>query len=1111
MKKRMLTLGILAHVDAGKTTLSEAMLYETGAIRSIGRVDHGDTTLDTDEIERDRGITIFSKQARIEIGGPGSRPDDGPGAGGNAGGGFGAGGNAGERPDISGSAVRGPGAGGALSVTLLDTPGHVDFSAETERTLQVLDCALLIVSGTDGVQGHTRTLWRLLRTYGIPVLVFVNKMDLSERSRADLTEELNRELDPGFVDFTEAGPRNAAWLEELAMCDEALLESYTEEGALSDGEIRCAIQRRHVFPVWFGSALKDEGVKELLAGIARWTCAFGEAGAEAGSGVGAGAGGGAGGGVGAGAGAGAGSGVGTGAGVGASAGAGGEKQSGAHADTAASGMAGNFAARVYKVGRDSAGARLTYLKVLSGSLSVKETVCYRSAGGTEYTEKTDQIRLYSGDRFELSQRAEAGEVCAVTGLSATRPGMGLGEAHGETQPVLVPVMTRGMILPPDQSAAAFYRKIKVLEEEDPALHITWDEKTREIRAQIMGNVQIEVLIRIIKERFGVTVGFGRERILYRETVAGASVGIGHFEPLRHYAEAQLLITPGERGSGVAVDSACSEDLLALNWQRLITTHLLEREHAGVLTGAPLTDVKITILAGRAHLKHTEGGDFRQATYRAVRQGLMSAENVLLEPFYRFHLDLPSDSVGRAMTDLSAGFAEFGAPEMTPDGTRTRLSGRAPVSSMSDYAAEVQTYTKGSGTLTLVPDGYGPCHNPEEVIAEAAYDPELDAENPSASVFCAHGAGYLVPWDLVPEYAHCEITGRAAEALNAAAEQYGGFSCGAELYGGVPGDAEWYDGAPDGMSGSADRRGRISGGVTDGADRCGRITGTVSDGAERAVRMEDGREVKAFQAARRKKKDDGDPAMEDDPELSAIYAREFGMTRDGIRTDAEMRNRRGWNRRPVGSGGSTGSGNAGSGISGNGFGAGGSGSGTFSESGTGGAGGGLPGARGGGEHKYRKRTDEAVSSEKKDKHGNPIYPKKDERPEYLIVDGYNIIFQWSELAALARANIDAARGKLLDLLSNYQGYTGQKVTVVFDAYRTDRTPDARMKYDNMEVVFTRQNVTADAYIERLVHEEIKHYRITVATSDGLEQLTVMRLGALRMSASMLAEDLRRVSE
>ena len=939
MKK--IALGILAHVDAGKTTLSEALLFKTGSIRSAGRVDHGDTHLDTNEIERERGITIFTSMAQFSY-----APAE-----------------ASEAVATNAApAAAADAASPSLSVTLLDTPGHVDFSAETERTLQVLDYALLLISGTDGVQGHTRTLWKLLERYHVPTLLFVNKMDIALRGRPALMEELKKQLDPACADFTE---ESEAWEEDCASSDESLLEEYLESGALNRPGVCRAIAQRKLFPVLFGSALKADGVTELLNILEKWTLPY--------EGL--------------------------------------FRLRYPDADPSV------FGARVYKIGRGRNGERQSFLKVMSGSLRTKDNLEYRIPDGTEFAEKADQIRLCAGDHFENAASAASGDIAVVTGLSATRPGMGLGAFAGETEPVLAAVMTRALILPPDVAAAPFYRKIKELEEEDPALHLVWNEKAGEIRAQIMGNVQIEVLTRVIAERFGVNVRFGPEQIIYKETIARPALGIGHFEPLRHYAEVQLLLVPGGRGSGISADSAVSEDVLALNWQRLITTHILEREHVGVLTGSALTDVKVTILTGRAHIKHTEGGDFRQATYRAIRQALMGAENVLLEPFYSFRLTVPAETVGRAMTDLSAKNAVFTPPEMSPDGTEAVITGRAPVFELGGYSQDVTAYTKGRGSLSLSPDGYGPCSRAEEVIEEIGYDPDADTDNPSASVFCAHGAGFLVPWDEVPSYAHTETPG-------------GGYR--------EPDDEDIF--------------------------------------------REHGETAEVWRAPAHKKKDSGDVLPENDPELQAIYAREFGMNTDGIRQDAVETARRGWNRRAQAAPKVPGTGGAGA----------------PEGSGTGGAPAGI---------KYRKRTDEGSSGVKKDKKGNPIYPKKDERPEYMIVDGYNIIFQWPELSALAKESIDAARGRLLDLLSNYQGYTGLKMTVVFDAYRTDRTPEAVMSYDNLEVVFTRRGMTADAYIERQVHELISKYRITVATSDGLEQLTSMSLGALRMPASALAEEIR----
>ena len=922
MNKR-LTIGILAHVDAGKTTLSEALLYVSGSLRKAGRVDHGDSFLDTDAIERDRGITIFSKQARLSC--------------------------------------------GHTRITLLDTPGHVDFSAETERTLQVLDAAVLVISGTDGVQGHTRTLWRLLRHYEVPTFFFVNKMDLGGADRGLVLAELKSQLSGNCVDFTPAAnpkpdtafPLTEETMEEIAMCSDALLEQFSEEGTLTEEAVRGAIARREVFPVCFGSALRIEGVETLLQALDSYAPSWRDL---------------------------------------------------PETD------AGTFGARIFKINRDPQGSRLTFLKVTGGTLSVKDTVSYVTSDGETATEKVDQIRLYSGDRYELADRVMAGEICGVTGLSATLPGMGAGALSGRNHPVLEAVMTRALILPPDTSAALFYRKIKALEEEDPALHLVWDEKTQEIRAQIMGQVQIEVLTRLIRERFGVEVRFGKEQLLYKETLLAPVIGIGHFEPLRHYAEVQLLLEPAERGSGITAATALSEDELARGWQRLVLTHVLECEHPGVLIGAPVTDLKITLLAGRAHIKHTEGGDFRQATYRAIRQGLMSGKSALLEPCYHFVLELPRECLGRALADLSKMQADFGDPEMKGD--RAKLEGRVPVSEIGEYVTEVHAYTKGSGSLSLTPDGYDLCRHADEVIAAAAYDPSSDLEHPTGSVFCAHGAGYVVPWENVPEYAHCEIPRQALLQVREVLERCSLLPSEEELASAYDAENDWGRVSSSGSQGNAHR--------------------APSDRAAGGAPL----------------------PLEEDAELLAIYRREFGLDTDGARMDEERRSRAVWKKK------------AGSSKD---------------------------------EWRYPQIR------QKYDKHGNPIYPKKDTRKDFLIVDGYNILFQWKELRELAKSSIDAARDTLLDILSNYQGYTAQRVVVVFDAYRTEHNPIRVSRWQNLEIVFTRSGETADAYIERLVHDEISNYKITVATSDGMEQLTVLGLGALRMSARMLEEEIERVKK
>ena len=637
MKK--LVMGILAHVDAGKTTLSEALLYESGVIRRLGRVDHKDAFLDTDAMERERGITIFSKQAVLPL--------------------------------------------GDTEVTLLDTPGHVDFSAETERTLRVLDCAVLVISGTDGVQAHTRTLWRLLERYGVPVLLFVNKMDLDGADRSAVLTELRQRLSGGCVDFG-APPEQIA--EEAAMCDEAVLEQFLDSGSVADEELRRLVGERKLFPCWFGSALKLEGVKEFLEGLVRYA--------------------------------------------------------------PRPAWPADFGARIYKVSRDAQGARLTHLKVTGGTLRVKELL--RGPGST-WEEKADQLRIYSGSKFKTVEEAPAGTVVAVTGLSQTLPGEGLGFEGQWTGPVLSPVLTYQVQLAEGTDPHTALLKLRQLEEEDPQLHVTWSEAARELRVQLMGEVQLEILGRLLKERFGLEVTFGTGAILYRETIAAPAIGIGHFEPLRHYAEVHLLLEPLPRGSGLVFASRCSEDQLDRNWQRLILTHLAEKEHLGVLTGSPITDLKITLLAGRAHDKHTEGGDFRQATYRAVRQGLMSAQSVLLEPWYAFRLELPAAQVGRAISDLQRMNGETDPPETV--GEEVVLTGAAPVAGLRDYAREVTAYTRGQGRLFCQNGGYRPCADQAAVVEAMGYDPDRDVENTADSVFCAHGAGYNVKWDQVPAMAH----------------------------------------------------------------------------------------------------------------------------------------------------------------------------------------------------------------------------------------------------------------------------------------------------------------------------------------------------------------------
>ena len=880
-----MVLGILAHVDAGKTTLSEALLYEAGKIRSVGRVDHQDAFLDTDSQERERGITIFSKQAQLDCDG--------------------------------------------MKITLLDTPGHVDFSAEMERTLQVLDYAILVISGTDGVQGHTKTLWRLLQHYQIPTFLFINKMDLQGASQEKIQKQLKNQLSDACVDFSDLD------YEEIAMCSENMLDYYMEHETIEKEQVAEAIRKRLLFPCFYGSALKLEGVKELFDGIKTFAQGAYERALF-------------------------------------------DKNQKEEA----------FGALVYKIGRDARGARLTHLKVTSGSLRVKDKVSYN---GLE--EKIDQIRIYSGEKFEVADMVREGEICTVTGLDQTYPGMGLGANTTQTMPILEPVLNYQIIVPQGVNPVELMKSLKQLEEEDPQLNILWNEPLQEIHAQLMGQVQMEVLGRVILERFGVRVTFGPGNIVYKETIAKPVEGVGHFEPLRHYAEAHLWMEPGEPGSGISVFSNCSEDVLDLNWQRLITTHILEREHPGVLTGSAITDIKFTIVTGRAHLKHTEGGDFRQATYRAIRQGLKSTESVLLEPYYRFTLEVPVDAIGRAMTDIRSRFGKHEAPEYVTrdDGDVAVLTGTAPVATMQDYMTEVHAYTKGQGQLTLELKGYDVCHNSAEVVECIGYDSEEDTANPTGSVFCAHGAGFVVPWNEVPEYMHLEY---ACDA-DGHVKQMGGLS---------------YD-----------------------------LEQQAQELRELAERREADRLAKTASAT----------SWELDQELQQIYAREFGMNKEDM-LDYERK-------------------------------------------------------------KWAKKSEkkESVPHQKFDKKGNPIYPKKTILEELLIVDGYNIIFALPELKELSKVNIDSAKDALKDMLANYQGFKGCRLMLVFDGYRKKGNPGSIEKYFDLEVVHTKQDETADAYIERTVHELISKYRITVATNDSLEQLTILSQGALRMSAGMLVQEMERV--
>ena len=845
--RKQIVLGILAHVDSGKTTLSEAMLYRAGVTRRLGRVDHKDAFLDTDALEKARGITIFSKQALLTA--------------------------------------------GDTDITLLDTPGHVDFSTETERTLQVLDYAVLVVSGTDGVQSHTETLWRLLRRYHVPTFVFVNKMDLPGMERQELLAQLNRRLGEGFVDF---GVEQAGRDEALALCDENLMDRMLDAGQLQDADLIPAIARRHVFPCWFGAALKLEGVDALLDGLDRYT-----------------------------------------------------------RPTPALEA---FGAKVFKVSQDEQGARLTWLRVTGGELKVKAQLT-GEADGEPWAEKANQLRLYSGAKYTLTEAIGPGQVCAVTGLTKARPGEGLGAERDSDLPVLEPVLSYQVLLPEGADVHAALGKLHRLEEEEPQLHVVWNEMLGEIHVQLMGEIQLEVLRSLLAERFGLEVEFGPGGILYKETITEPMEGVGHYEPLRHYAEVHLKLEPLPRGSGMQFAADCREEVLDKNWQRLVLTHLEEKQHLGVLTGSPLTDVKITLIAGRAHLKHTEGGDFRQATYRAVRQGLMLAKSQLLEPWYAFRLEVPAENIGRAMSDIQRMEGTFDPPE---SGEETAvLTGFAPVSTMRSYPMDVVSYTRGRGHLSLTLDGYRPCHNAQEVIAAIGYEPEHDLDNPADSVFCAHGAGFVVPWDQVRGHMHV--------------------------------DSGW-----------------------------GKSTRPEQ---EAAVPQ---RRAMAYRAT-----------LEEDAELLKIFERTYGpIKRDPLAAF-----------RPV---------------------------------------------------QKRERPDFAAE-------------QWEIAPEYLLVDGYNIIFAWDELNALSKESLDAARHKLMDILCNYQGFQKCVLILVFDAYRVPGSPGSIEQYHNIHVVYTKEAETADMFIERVTHEIGRNRRVRVATSDGMEQIIILGHGALRVSARMFHEEVQNVEK
>lgn len=844
-------IGLLAHVDAGKTTLSESMLYLSGRIRQQGRVDHGNAYLDTYELERARGITIFSKQAELVF--------------------------------------------GELEVTLLDTPGHVDFSAEMERTLRVLDYAILVINGADGVQGHTETLWKLLKQYRIPAFLFINKMDQNGTDAEKLLEELRVKLSGSCIRFGEAED-SEEFLENVAMAEEQVLETYLEHGTIERGEISRLIWERKVFPCYFGSALKNIGVKEFLAGLECYA----------------------------------------------------KERS----------YPEEFGAKVYKIARDPQGNRLTYLKVTGGVLKVRDLIRYQ-----DVEEKVSQIRIYSGEKYDAVQEVRAGRVCAVTGLTKTYPGEGLGAEPPSEGPVLTPVLNYQLILPEGCDTHGMLLKLRQLEEEDPELHIVWNEELGEIHAQLMGEVQTEILQSMIRERFQTEVTFGQGNIVYKETIKRPAEGVGHFEPLRHYAEVHLLLEPGESGSGLVFAADCSEDVLDRNWQRLILTHLAEKEHRGVLTGSAITDMKITLVAGRAHLKHTEGGDFRQATYRAVRQGLKSTESVLLEPYYEFRMEIPAEFVGRALTDIQRMAGEFQTPDT--EGDFAVITGSAPVSEMRDYQLEVTSYTKGRGRLFCTLKGYAPCHNAEEVIEQIGYDSEGDLDNPTGSVFCAHGAGFHVSWDQVPDHMHLEYV--------------------------------WTPEAEKEKSAIEAKKGQ-------GSVQSGRVSSSFSR------------------------------SVEEDKELEEIFLRTYGKIE---------------RKRPI----------------------------------------------------AERRVESPEERQKR--------IRKNQMEEYLLVDGYNVIFAWEDLKELAKVNIEGARNKLMDVLCNYQGFKKCNLILVFDAYKVQGQELGVQKYHNIYVVYTKEAETADQYIEKVVHEIGRKYHVTVATSDNVEQVVTLGQGGKLLSARELRTEVEEV--
>lgn len=841
-QKKHICAALLAHVDAGKTTLSEALLYESGVIRTRGRVDHKDAFLDTSPLERERGITIFSKQACFSY--------------------------------------------GNMDVTMLDTPGHVDFSSEMERTLQVIDYAVLIISGTDGVQGHTETVWKLLQKYRIPTFFFVNKMDLPGADKAAVLKELQAKLSPYCVDFTE---EEELLCENVAMCEETLLETYLEEGTFDlKKEVRRLVSGTLLYPCYFGSALQNEGVEALLEGLESYTKMP-------------------------------------------------EYQK-------------EFAGKVYKITRDDAGQRLTHMKLTGGELKLRDEI--------EGIGKVNEIRVYSGEKYTLQQEVKAGDICAVPGFTDTYAGQGVGKEADFCANQLAPVCNYQILLPEGTEEAIAWRQLKQLEEEDPNLHLSWQAQTREIFIQPMGEVQLEVIKRMVSERYGMDIAFGSATILYRETIEDTVIGMGHFEPLRHYAEVHLKMEPLPRGSGLQFVTECSEDELDLNWQRLILTHLGEKEFTGVLTGSPITDIKFTLIAGRAHLKHTEGGDFRQATYRAVRQGLRQAKSRLLEPMYQFRMEVPMEQIGRVMSDVGKMHGTF--RQQPDDGEMSAIEGICPVASMAGYGTEFAAFTKGRGRMTLSFCGYEPCHNESEVVKNCKYDPDADVENTADSVFCAHGSGFVVPWNEVAKHVHVDTSIKKRQPVKAST----------------------------------------------------------------AVPKEPSKK---------------NSKMSEEKELQAIFERTFGPVKTRVETPA-------------------------------------------------------------------KKVIKAESGKTKTKEYKPVYEE-----EYLLVDGYNIIFAWDELKALAAENLEGARTKLMEIMCNYQGFCGCHLILVFDAYKVKGNPGSVEQFHNISVVYTKEAETADMYIEKTTKEIVRKKRVRVATSDGMEQIIILGHGATRISARAFQEEVKRVND